>query len=102
MAVRGSYKGPKGSRYHTNQERLNQMKLKVLITIALVAVASVASGQVVYDSVRVKVAPGVTCPSGWTASEETITVEALYIVRVPASIGRGCQLQRGVGVPLRV
>ena len=63
MAVRGSYKGPKGSRYHTNQERLNQMKLKVLITIALLALASVASGQVVYDSVRVKVAPGVTCPS---------------------------------------
>ena len=41
----------------------------------------------VYDSVRVKVAPGVTCPSGWTASTESITIPTLYIVQVPVSIG---------------
>ena len=63
-------------------------KLKVLCTIVLLALAPVASGQVVYDEVKIKVAPGVTCPSsGWTASTERITIEARYIVTVPASIG---------------
>ena len=61
-------------------------KLKVLFAIMLL-LAPLASGQLVYDSVRVKVASGTTCPSGWTASTETITIPARYIVRVPASIG---------------
>ena len=63
------------------------MKLKVLCTIMLLAVAAVASSQVVYDSVRVKVAIGTTCPSGWTASTESVTTEDRYILQVPASIG---------------
>ena len=62
-------------------------KLKVLCTIVLLALAPLASGQLVYDEVKIKVAPGVTCPSTWTASEETITIEARFIVTVPASIG---------------
>ena len=63
------------------------MKLKVLITIALLALASVASGQLIYDEVKVEVAPGVACPSSWTASSEAVTLPAVYRVLVPASIG---------------
>ena len=64
-------------------------KLKVLCTctIMLLALASMVAGQVVYDSVRVKVASGTTCPSGWTASTESITIPTLYTVRAPAIIG---------------
>ena len=63
------------------------MKLKVLITIALLALASVASGQLIYDEVKVEVAPGVACPSSWTASSEAVTLPTVYRVIVPASIG---------------
>ena len=90
--MRGSYKGPKGSRYHTNQERLNQMKLKVLITIALPALASVASGQLIYDEVKVEVAPGVACPSSWTASSETVMSEPRFQVHVPVVLD--CDAER--------
>ena len=71
-------------------ERENQMtKLKVLCTctIMLLALATMVAGQVVYDSVRVGVEPGTTCPPAWTASTESITTEDRYIVQVPASIG---------------
>ena len=62
-------------------------KLKVLFAIMLL-LAPLASGQLVYDSVRVKVASGTTCPSGWTASTETITIPARYTVqRSGKSIG---------------
>ena len=63
------------------------MKLKVLIAIALLALASVASGQLIYDEVKVEVAPGVACPSSWMASSEAVTLPAVYRVLVPASIG---------------
>ena len=53
----------------------------------LLALAPVASGQLVYDSVRVKVEPGTTCPSGWTSQSESVTTPTLYIVQVPVSIG---------------
>ena len=53
----------------------------------LLALAPMVAGQVVYDSVRVKVASGTTCPAAWTASTESITTEDRYIVQVPASIG---------------
>ena len=62
-------------------------KLKVLCIIILLALAPLASSQIEYDSVRVSVAPGVTCPAAWTASTETITIPTRYTVRVPASIG---------------
>ena len=62
-------------------------KLKVLCTIMLLALAPVGSGQVEYESVRVAVAPGVTCPAAWTASTESITIPTRYTVRVPVSIG---------------
>ena len=62
--------------------------IKIITTVFIVlALAAVSPAQLIHDSVRVKVAPGVTCPSGWTASTESITVEASYTVRVPASIG---------------
>ena len=61
-------------------------KVYIVISLSILA-ASLASGQLVYNSVKIKVAPGVTCPATWTASEETITIEALYIVTAPASIG---------------
>ena len=53
----------------------------------LLALAPGVAGQLVYDEVKIKVSPGTTCPATWTASEETITIEALYVVTVPASIG---------------
>ena len=54
----------------------------------LLALAPLASGQVVYDSVRVKVASGTTCPSGWTPSQsESVTTPTRHIVQVPVSIG---------------
>ena len=59
------------------------MKLMLIMLL----LAPLASGQLVHDEVKIKVAPGVTCPATWTASEETITIEALYIVTAPASIG---------------
>ena len=62
-------------------------KLKVFCILITLLLAPLASGQLVYDSVRVKVASGTTCPSGWTASTESITIPTLYIVQVPASIG---------------
>ena len=62
-------------------------KLKVLCTILLLALAPMASGQVEYDFVRVAVADGVTCPSSWTASTETVTIPTLYIVQAPAILG---------------
>ena len=68
-------------------------KLKVLFMLLL---APLASGQLVHDSVRVKVEPGTTCPSGWTASTETVTIPTLYTVRAPAIIGG-----RGFRVTLR-
>ena len=63
------------------------LKAIALTTIILLGLAALASGQVVYSSVKIKVAPGVTCPATWTASEETITTEDRYIVQVPESIG---------------
>ena len=62
-------------------------KLKVLGIIMLLVLPPLASGQVEYDSVRVAVAPGVTCPASWTASTETVTIPDRYTVRAPASIG---------------
>ena len=61
-------------------------KLKVLFAIMLL-LAPLASGQLVYDSVRVKVASGTTCPSGWTSQSESVTTPTRHIVQVPASIG---------------
>ena len=55
--------------------------------IMLLLLAPLASGQLIYSEVKIKVSPGTTCPATWTASEETITIEALYIVTAPASIG---------------
>ena len=68
------------------------------IIILLVAAASLASGQLIYDEVRVTVAPGVTCPSGWTAQSEQVTTETRFSVSVPASIGGGgaAELLRGL------
>ena len=69
---------------------MTKLKPKVLCTctIMLLALASMVAGQVVYDSVRVKVASGTTCPSGWTASQsESVTTPTRHIVQVPVSIG---------------
>ena len=63
------------------------MKLKVLCTIMLLSLAPLASGQLVYSEVRVKVASGTTCPSGWTSQSESVTTPTLHIVQVPVSIG---------------
>ena len=63
-------------------------KLKVLYTIILLALAPLASGQVVYDSVRVAVADGVTCPSSWTASTETVTTPDASISFMAPAINR--------------
>ena len=72
------------------------MKKVYYIVILLILAAPMVAGQVVYDSVRVKVEPGTTCPSGWTASTETVTIPTLYTVRAPAIIGG-----RGFRVTLR-
>ena len=53
----------------------------------LLAFAAVASSQVEYDSVRVKVASGTTCPSGWTSQSESVTTPTRYIVQAPAILG---------------
>ena len=68
---------------------MTKLKPKVLCTctIMLLALASMVAGQVVYDSVRVKVEPGVECPSAWTASTELITTPTRYIVQAPAILG---------------
>ena len=63
------------------------MKKVYCIVILSILAAPLASGQVVYDDVKIEVAPGVTCPAAWTASTESITIPTLYIVQVPASIG---------------
>ena len=60
---------------------------KAIVVVAVLALASVASGQLIYDEVKVEVAPGVACPSSWTASSEAVTLPAVYRVLVPASIG---------------
>ena len=65
---------------------MTKLKLCTII-IMLLALAPGVAGQLVYDEVKIKVSPGTTCPATWTASEETITIEALYVVTVPASIG---------------
>ena len=62
------------------------MRVYILICLSLLAAPMVA-GQLVYSEVKIKVSPGTTCPATWTASEETITIEARYIVTAPASIG---------------
>ena len=62
------------------------MRVYILICLSLLAARMVA-GQLIYNEVKIKVSPGTTCPATWTASEETITIEALYVVTVPASIG---------------
>ena len=66
---------------------MKKLKVLCILMLLLLSLAPLASGQLVYDEVKIKVAPGVTCPSTWTASEETITIEARFIVTVPASIG---------------
>ena len=63
------------------------MKLKAILIIMLLALAPLASGQVVYDEVKVEVAPGVACPAGWTPSQESVTTPTRHIVQVPVSIG---------------
>ena len=62
------------------------MKVYYIVILSILA-APLASGQLVYDSVRVKVASGTTCPSGWTASTESVTTPTRHIVQVPVSIG---------------
>ena len=66
---------------------MKKLKVLCILMLLLLSLAPLASGQLVYDSVRVKVAPGVTCPVAWTASTETITIPTVYRVVVPASIG---------------
>ena len=63
------------------------MKKVYYIVILSILAAPLASGQLVYDSVRVKVEPGVECPSAWTASTESITTPTRYIVQAPAILG---------------
>ena len=63
------------------------MKKVYYIVILSILAAPLASGQLVYDSVRVKVASGTTCPSGWTSQSESVTTPTRHIVQVPVSIG---------------
>ena len=74
------------------------MKYIIILLVAAASLASLASGQLIYDEVRVTVAPGVTCPSGWTAQSEQVTTETRFSVSVPASIGGGgaAELLRGL------
>ena len=64
------------------------MKMIGFIILALTLTAS-ASAQLIHDSVRVKVAPGVTCPSGWTASSSTVVVEEKFYIHIPDILGGG-------------
>ena len=63
------------------------LKAIALATTILLGLASLASSQIEYDSVRVAVADGVTCPSSWTASTETVTLPTIYRV-VGACVNR--------------
>ena len=67
-----------------------------IIMLLLALLPALAAGQLVYDSVRVKVAPGVTCPAAWTASTESVTTPTRYIVQAPPILGG-----RGFRVTLR-
>ena len=67
------------------------MRIKAAILVALL-VASVASAQLIYDEVKVEVADGVTCPSSWTASSETVMSEPRFQVHVPVVLD--CDAER--------
>ena len=60
------------------------MKLKVLSTIMLLGLASLASGQAGPPSVLV--AQGTNCPTGWEYSEQSHSRPDFWAVIVPASI----------------
>ena len=62
-------------------------KIVVAIILAFVFVASVASAQLIYSSVRIAVEPGVSCPATWTASTSTVVTEEKFYIRVPVSLG---------------
>ena len=62
------------------------MKMILTIIVAL-AIAMVSEAQLTHDSVRIPVASGTTCPTGWTAQSEVIIVEAQFYIRAPAVLG---------------
>ena len=61
--------------------------IKTTTVFIVLALAAVASAQLIYDAVRIKVAPGVACPASWTAQSETVVTEAKFFVHVPAVLG---------------
>ena len=67
--------------------QLKAIHIIMIHIIMLLALASPASAQLLYDEVKIEVAPGVACPSAWSASTESITTEDRYIVQAPVSLG---------------
>ena len=57
------------------------------ILIVTLALASVAAPQLTYDRIRIAVAPGVVCPTAWTAQTPTVVSEEEYYIHVPAILG---------------
>ena len=51
------------------------------ILIVTLALATGATGQLIYDSIRIPVSSGTLCPTNWTLQTETIVVEARFYMR---------------------
>ena len=61
--------------------------MRAIIAIIAVALASVAAGQLIYDSIRVRVEAATPCPSAWTRQTETVVSPAQFFVTAPVAIG---------------
>ena len=61
--------------------------IKTTTVFIVLALAAVASAQLIYDAVRIPVPAGTTCPTSWTLQAETVTVEARFYILAPAILG---------------
>ena len=61
--------------------------IKTTTVFIVLALAAVASAQLIYSAIRIPVASGTVCPADWTAETSTVVSPAMFHVRAPLSIG---------------
>ena len=61
--------------------------IKTTTIFIVLALAAVASAQLIYSSVQVGVEAATPCPPDWTRTNETVITPAMFYIRAPLSIG---------------
>ena len=59
----------------------------IAIIVAMLALTTSATAQLIFDAIRIPVASETVCPVNWTSQTETIVVEARFYIRAPVVLG---------------